>query len=407
MQKKTLIWIAIIIFLVFLLPSRTVFALDAAEPSDAESEEKEASAEETLLEGTGDVIDDLDLSGIEDLYENASKAFGGVDLQQAIKALSKEGLTDLTVEQAINAVLAGLKDSLFGNWKYIAEILSILFIMSILKNLKSSFGESGVSEAATWAGYIMVGLLASAILIGCIGTAKNAMDTLGAGVESLTPILMVLLTGMGDLSSSAVLSPIMGGLTGGIFILVEKVIFPAILAGAVISLASGISNTLRLAAFSKLIESGVKWLLGILFVVFLGVTALKGLAGASLDGVYFKTAKYTVDKMVPVIGSMFSDTLETVMACSLIVKNAVGIVGLIALTCAIGVPLLSLMANMLLMRVGAAGAELFSDNACSGLLRSMSSTIQLLFLTLLTLLAMVFIYIAMVMGVADISAMVR
>ncbi len=374
---------------------------------EAQNEEEQQAAEEMLLEGTFDVIDELDLSGLSDLYESASDAFGGADLEEAIQNLSEEGLTDFSVEQVLNAVWKALKERLLGNWKVAAEIIAILLLMGILKNMQSSFGQGGVSEAATWAGYIMVALLASLLLLECMRTTRSAIETLGSGMEALTPILMLLLTGMGGLSTSAVLSPVMAALTGGIFTLVDLFIFPAILAGAVLSLTAGVTSTLRLEALPKLIESGVKWLLGILFVVFLGITTLKGLTGASLDGVYFKTAKYTVDKMVPVIGGMFSDTLDTVMACSLIVKNAVGIVGLVALSCAIGVPLLSLLADMLLLRLAAAAADLFADEAASRLLTSISSTVLLLFLTLLTLLAMVFIYIAMVMGAADVSAMVR
>ena len=81
-------------------------------------------------------------------------------------------------------------------------------------------------------------------------------------------------------------------------------------------------------------------------IVFLGVMAIKGLSGAAIDGITFKTAKYTIDKMVPVIGGMFSDSLDTLMACGLMVKNGVGIVGGGDHGCAMAAPIAAVVGNM-------------------------------------------------------------
>ena len=151
----------------------------------------------------------------------------------------------------------------------------------------------------------------------------------------------------------------------------------------------------------------MKWFLGIILVVFIGITTIKGLTGAAIDGLSFKTAKFTVDKMVPVIGGMFSETLDTLMACSLIVKNAVGVVGLILLVCALAAPLATLIVNLFLLKFAAAVAEPFSDERCVAMLSSMGNTVMLLFVTLLTCVAMAFIVITLLMGTADISMMMR
>ena len=85
----------------------------------------------------------------------------------------------------------------------------------------------------------------------------------------------------------------MAGLTGGIFTVVKTVVFPLILVSTVISLASQLSSTIKLTRLSALIDSVVKWFLGIVMTLFIGVTAIKGIAGAAIDGVSFKTAKFT------------------------------------------------------------------------------------------------------------------
>ena len=220
-------------------------------------------------------------------------------------------------------------------------------------------------------------------------------------MEVLSPVLMLLLTAMGSLNAQAVLSPLMTALTGGVFELIRLVVIPMILAKGLLDLGSGVSGMWRLDGFSKCIASAVKWLLGVLFVVFLGVTALKGIAGASIDGVYFKTAKFTIDKMVPIVGGMFSDSLETLVACSLIVKNAVGILGEVAIAARMSLPLLRLIAQSLLLRFAGAAAGLFGGKEAAGLLSGLSESVTLLFAALLSMSLMAFLFVAVVMGAAD------
>ncbi|MBS6511429.1 MAG: stage III sporulation protein AE, partial [Clostridiales bacterium] len=327
-------------------------------------------------------------------------------LKQAIASLTQNGLSDLSAEQALNAIFGALLAELAGNWRFAAEILAMLLLMSLLRNMNSSFG-SEVSKAAFYAGYITVAGVAVAVLSDCVRICSNAVQLLCNIVEGVAPVLMLLLTGMGGSKTSGVLSPVLAGLTGSIFTVITTVVFPLILIYAVLSIASNFSTAIRLGKLADLLESVVKWLLGILFIVFLGVTALKGIAGASIDGISFKTAKYTVDKMVPVIGGMFSETLDTIMACSLIVKNAVGIVGLISLVCLIGAPIATLVANQFLLKFSAAAAEPFAEKRSVSLLSAMGKTVQLLTVTLLACTAMAFIFLAVLMGAADMSMMVR
>lgn len=367
-------------------------------------EQDNQNTEQILQEGTGEVISGLDLEGMEGIYQQ--EAFGDKPLKDAIADLTKSGLDDLSAEQALNAVFSALLTELAGNWRFAAEIIGMLLLMSLLRNMNSSFGGE-ISGAAFYAGYITVAGISVLILSDCVRICSNAITLLCNVVEGVAPVLMLLLTGMGGSSSSSVLSPVLAGLTGSIFSIITTVVFPLILVYAVVSIASNFSSTINLGKLAELLESIVKWLLGILFVIFLGISTLKGIAGASIDGVSFKTAKYTVDKMVPVIGGMFSETLDTLMACSLIVKNAVGIVGLVSLACLIGAPLATLVANQFLLRFSAAAAEPFAEKRSVDLLSAMGKTVQLLTVTLLACTAMAFIFLSVLMGAADMGMMVR
>lgn len=370
----------------------------------AENEQYEEETRASIEQGIDDVLGELDLSALEELYGETSLA-EEISFSELMEDLTQNGFSAVSVEEILDRVFQEMGRAFRKNILRIAEIAVVLLVTGVLKQLPSD--GKGAAQIAAWTGYIVCCGIAVTILVGCFTEVKQALEVLFRIVEVLTPILLVLLTGMGGLTGSSVMSPVMAALTGSIFEIIEQAIFPMLVAGAVFSMASCISSAVRLDKLSDLLGSVVKWALGILFTVFIGICAMKGIAGASIDGVYFKTAKYTIDRMVPVIGGMFSDTLDTIMACSMLVKNSVGFMGLIILAAMMLRPILSLFSTMILFRAGAAVVQPFADGRAVMLMERLGKTAELAFIVVLTCVAMAFISIALLMGAADMSLMMR
>ena len=378
-----------------------IWLLLSGSGSAQQAEPEEESAELQIQQ----LIDGLELEDMEQLYRWSEPLFEGKSLKESLMELSRYGLQNLSQEQILDVLWEGLKEGIAQYWRPVGQMLVIVLISGIFRHLQLQ--QDSASAMADWMAYLLCCVLAAWILGECVGQVKSASVQMGEAIEDVTPVLTVLLTAMGSLQTSTVLSPLMAGLTGGTFHIVNKLVIPAILVKSILDLGTGMNSLIRLDGISKLIGSLVKWLLGILFVVFLGVTALKGIAGASLDGVYFKAAKFTIDKTVPIIGGMFSDTLDTLMACGAVVKNSVGIVGLLSMTMLLLEPLCGLMSYMFLMKIAAAAAGLFGGQGTSQMLERMSEAVKLLLAALLCMLLMAFIFFAVMMGTADAGLMLR
>ena len=378
-----------------------IWLLLSGSGSAQQAEPEEESAELQIQQ----LIDGLELEDMEQLYRWSEPLFEGESLKESLMELSRYGLQNLSQEQILDVLWEGLKEGIAQYWRPVGQMLVIVLISGIFRHLQLQ--QDSASAMADWMAYLLCCVLAAWILGECVGQVKSASVQMGEAIEDVTPVLTVLLTAMGSLQTSTVLSPLMAGLTGGIFHIVNKLVIPAILVKSILDLGTGMNSLIRLDGISKLIGSLVKWLLGILFVVFLGVTALKGIAGTSLDGVYFKAAKFTIDKTVPIIGGMFSDTLDTLMACGAVVKNSVGLVGLLSMTMLLLEPLCGLMSYMFLMKIAAAAAGLFGGQGTSQMLERMSEAVKLLLAALLCMLLMAFIFFAVMMGTADAGLMLR
>ena len=65
--------------------------------------------------------------------------------------------------------------------------------------------------------------------------------------------------------------------------------------------------------------------------VFLGVISVQGTSSAVADGVTIRTAKFVTGNFIPVVGRMFTDAADTVINASVLLKNTVGMAGVIIL----------------------------------------------------------------------------
>ena len=89
---------------------------------------------------------------------------------------------------------------------------------------------------------------------------------------------------------------------------------------------------------------------------------MQGASGAITDGVTIRTAKYVTGNFVPVVGRMFSDASETVVGASLLVKNAVGITGVVILVLLCAFPAVKILVLALIFKVSAAILQPMGDS---------------------------------------------
>lgn len=92
---------------------------------------------------------------------------------------------------------------------------------------------------------------------------------------------------------------------------------------------SKISDKVHIDKLSKFFKSGIVWFLGVVLTVFVGVVSLEGTLSSSVDGITAKTTKAVVSSAIPVVGKILGDAVDTVLGCGIVLKNAVGLVGVV------------------------------------------------------------------------------
>ena len=159
--------------------------------------------------------------------------------------------------------------------------------------------------------------------------------------------------------------------------IIVKIIIPFSLISVALSIVSNISDKVRIEKLSKFLNSSAIWILGLILTIFVGVTSLEGSITSGVDGLTVKTTKAAVSSVIPVVGKILGDAVETVMGCTNILKNAVGIVGILII---IGIcinPIIKILILMIAFYIGAAICEPLADEKIVKLLEQIGKTYKL------------------------------
>lgn len=388
-----------------------VFAVPRLVLADDELEQAiENEIEDEINENIGRALSTADLHELEEYYneyaQTLSPVTDGASLSVFITMLAQGGAAFDAADvygMVLNSLFAGIKQSIPA----VVQIIIVALIFSIISHFKPSFGETGVSKAAQTAQFVIVGTMTLGILASAFAIGAGAVEKMAAFTGEFFPLMITLLTALGGITSAAILSPATVFLTTGVSIFFKGFVLPLIIVLTVFTIINHFSTTIKLNGFCALIKSIVKWGIGIGLTIFIGIIAIQGLLGSSFDGVSIKTAKFTIDKFVPIVGGLFSQTVDVVISCTLLIKNAVGIAGIIIIAAIVISPALAILAHYFLFKLTAAVLEPIAGGEMGKFAQDAADVLMMLFVAVLAAAIMFFVTTAVIIGAGNANIMLR
>ena len=333
----------------------------------------------------GDFFEGVDLN---DIFENAIS--GNIDnsifLKKIINVCSKE---------------------IARNLKTIFSILIIIIIHSILKSISESLENDNISKLIYYVQYILILTIIMTSFSDIIELVKETSNNLVGFINLLIPILTSLMLFTGSITTSNIIEPILLFTINLIGNLIQDVLIPIVLLFASLSIISKISDKVQIGKLSKMMKSSVVWGLGIILTIFVGIVSLEGTLSSTVDGITAKTTKAIVSSAIPVVGKILGDTVDTVLGCSVVIKNALGIVGVIIVIGICIVPILRLSVLTLSYKLVSSVTETIADKKIVELLNQLGDVFKLLLGILCALSVMLIIGITLVIKISNSGMMYR
>ncbi|GAB6156086.1 stage III sporulation protein AE [Desulfosporosinus burensis] len=369
-----------------------VYAEEAASPSAGKVE---LSQEVDLTQMRG-FLDQLD--------GDVQKAMPGFSLVRMFEDL-KSGKLSLRPENIGQTLLTLLGHQVLGTAPLIGKLLILAVLGAVLGQLQVAFGGS-VGKTAQVMTYLVLLSLAITSFREALTVATGAIDQMVGLMQTIFPVILTLLITMGNLTSAALFKPLIMGSLTVLATLIKTTILPLFFLAAVLKLLNNISEQFKLSKLAGLFEFAGKLCLGVIMTVFIGVMTVQGVTGGVADSVVFRTAKYSAD-LIPVVGKFFKDAVELVITSGLLLKNAVGIIALIAIIIICLGPSVKILAMIFVFRISAALIEPLGEKALAESLQDMSKSLILVLVTVSSVAIMFFMSVAVVVGTGTFSVMLH
>ena len=357
----------------------------------------------------------------ENTIEEQKESFGVSEFLEETEKYSDTFFEDMDISEMLNSAISGeidnttiikkilnvLGSEVSSTLKTLVGILVIILIHSILKSISDGLQGSNISQIIYYAQYILIVTLVMSNFADILDSVKNTIGNLTGFMNCLVPLLITLMLYTGSITTSGLLQPIILFIIEFIGNIIVSLIMPAVSIITALIIVSKISDRIQIEKISKFMKSSIVWFLGIILTVFVGVISLEGTLTSSVDGITAKTTKAAVSSLIPVVGKILGDSVDTVLGCGLVLKNAIGVIGVIIIIGICIMPIIKLATLSIMYSITSAIIQPLADEKIVSLLDEIGGIFKLLLAILCSVAVLLIIGVTLVIKISNSGMMYR
>lgn len=323
-----------------------------------------------------DIFDEINFDEIQQVIDNVMERKDTIDFGDYVKKLmSGEETFSLS---AIGSKLAQLiSGEIKAHIDTLGRLISIALIAAIFTNLSMAFKYNQVSETGYYVTYLLLFGLIISSMISASAIASTVIGEVLDFMKALVPAYFMSVAFVsGSMSSFVFYKAALIMITLVDFIIIKAVI-PLVNFFLVIVLANNLSKEDMLSKLAGLIETIIKWLLKSLMAAVIGFQAIQGLIVPVADQVK-RSAIYKASTALPGVGNSIESVAETVIGAGVLLKNAIGVAGLVVIIIICSVPVIQLAVITLIYKLSCAALQPISDKRIVECINASAKSAQML-----------------------------
>ncbi|MBA4600902.1 stage III sporulation protein AE [Thermoactinomyces mirandus] len=375
-----------------------------------------AAAEETgekppaINEVVRSQLDHLQTEQVENFWNQLSRDYGqylGGQNSRDLFDWILSGKTELSFKSVITGLLRYFFHEVLYNGKLLGSIIVLTVFSMLLQTLQTAFEHNQVSKVAYAIVFMVLIILAVNSFHVAVESARLAIGRMIGFMLALIPLMLTLMVTMGNVVSVTLFHPMIVFMIHVIGTFIHTVVFPLLFFSAILSIISSLTDKYKVNHLAGLMQKVGVTLLGGLLAIFLGVISVQGATSAVADGITLRTAKYITGNFVPIIGRTISEAADTVMSASLLVKNTIGLAGVIILLLICAFPALKILSLAFIYNFSAAIMQPLGNSPIIESLNTIGKTLIFIFAALAAVGLMFFLAVTILVTAGNISAMIR
>lgn len=351
--------IVLLIFVIFLAFPITANATEPENPSEVQQE----------------LFDKFDFSEIDEMLADMfpEEKFGLSDLISGLISGEMEFSFALIKKLVIDQFTYELQNSRSG----LIHILLLVIVSTIFANFSSAFKSSQVAEISFSMLYMLLITICLNNFRVLVDAAATNLSQLLEFMEVLGPIYFLAVAMATGSSTSVTFYQLILLLILLVEMIVLNFLIPFTQIYLIIRILSEFSPEIHLNKFAEFIEMVVSWSLKTLLAAIMGVNLIQGLLTPVIDSVK-RSFLVKGGEALPVIGDAIGGATEIVLGTAVLIKNGIGVAGMIVCLIISLVPMIQMAITALLYQMIAALIQPISDKRMVNCVSSMADGVKLL-----------------------------
>ncbi len=331
--------------------------------------------------------------------EFLESALPGFDFSDFVDKITS-GKNIFEADNFLNALIRIFADEMYSAVRVLCVILAIVAISSLLENLRSALKKDDLFNSGMLCVVMIIGLSIEIFTKSC-DYAKVITNDMTKVMWSILPVMMTLVSGSGYTTTGVMTHPILLFMCNVFAEIFDKVLIPITVMYLAISMTDMMSETIELGKLRDLIRKTYNFLLGLIMTLFTGMLGVSSFAGVTLDSVGAKGVKFAVSNMVPFVGRSLSDAMGAVVSASILLKNAVGITGIVCIAGICIVPVIKTAVVILCVRISSAVCESIASKKTIQVLTFVADSLSMINAAVIATMVMMIISLSIIVGISS------
>lgn len=314
---------------------------------------------ETAKAASTGLPEDIDYSEIQEVIDDVMENGNEFNFNDYVQRLIN-GEESLAPSGIAKQLLNSIKGEIEANIGTFGSLVTISLIAALFTNFSMAFKNNNVSETGFYVTYLLLfGLLISSFVVAS-RIAAATINSLLDFMKALVPTYLMSVAFCSGTTTSLVYYEAALGLITLVDFVIIKIVIPMINFYLIIMLANNLSKEDMLSRFAELLQSAISWTLKSLLALIVGFSAVKGLIVPVADQVK-RSALFKASEAIPGIGDALSGVTVTLLGAGVLLKNAIGVAGLIVIITICAVPFIKLLMITVVYKAGSAALQPISD----------------------------------------------
>ncbi len=352
-------WFCCIIMMVFLALNGIVVLAQQIEDDQTEQEILNQS-------GAAQLLDKLPQETARFFEQN------GIEKVDSSEILNLDGKRFF--EMLWDGILAGMSTPI----RILATIVGMIMLSALLGTFEHGFADKSFSKVFHVLSVLCISGIIVTPVISLIEETVELIKQVSSFLMGFIPIFTGIISVSGKPLSAFAYHGMLLGCVELVSVVAANLLIPLCGIYLALCLTSAATDQVEVGGISKSIQTIVKWILGFLLTLFVGILTVKSFVANSADTITLKTGKYFIGSLVPMVGSAISETLSVIQGSVNVIQSTVGAFGILAIVICFLPGIIHILLMNFAIRIAQGVGDMLHTQRISGLLQATSFVLSFL-----------------------------